>query len=195
MSQTNRSVDGFIRKHSEWTPVLEALRAVLLDTPLIEDIKWRTPCYTFEEHNVVLMGVMKESCTLSFMKGALLKDPKHILLKPGENTQAARMIRFTDVKSVTTLAATIKTYIDEAIALEKAGAKVAFKSIEEHPIPAELQERLDADPALKKAFHALTPGRQRGYLIHFSGAKQSATRFARIDKCRPMIMAGKGMFN
>lgn len=188
----NRKVDALLRK-KEWQQELKELRRIILESELTEDVKWRTPCYTFQNHNVVLIGKFKEFCVLSFFKGALLKDSKKILVKPGENSQSARIIRFTDLKEIKKLESTLKSYIREAIAVEKAGQKVKLKKITEHAIPEELQKKFKTDPAFKAAFRALTPGRQRGYLIHFSGAKQSATRVARIEKSAKQIFAGKGM--
>jgi len=172
---------------------MEKLRAIVLSCPLTEELKWGKPCYTFEGKNIVLIIGFKEYCALLLGKGALLKDPKGILVKAGENTQAARQIRFTDLGQITKLAGTLKAYLQEAIAAEKAGLEVAYKKISEYAIPEELQARFDEMPALKKAFQSLTPGRQRFYLMHFSSAKQSTTRIARIEKCTPQILAGKGM--
>ncbi|MCW8129706.1 MAG: YdeI/OmpD-associated family protein [Planctomycetota bacterium] len=196
MSQDHRkhpSVDGFIRKNHAWKDVLHALRAILLNSPLTEEVKWRQPCYTFQESNVLILGAFKESCVLSFFKGALLKDPKGLLQVPGENTQAARVIRFADTREVEARTPDLKALIQEAIEAEKAGLKVPFKKITEHKLPDELQAAFDKDAAFEKAFRALTPGRQRAYLLHFSSAKQSATRAARIQKHAPRILKGKGM--
>ena len=192
MNKTSPSVDGFIRKHQAWQKELEALRTIALSCPLVEEIKWRQPCYTFEGNNVVLISTMKAGATLSFMKGSLLKDEHGILETPGPNTQAARMIRFTSAAEITKLKSVLKAYINEAIELEKAGKKVAFKK-EPEPVPAELEAKFKTDAKFKAAFEALTPGRQRGYILHFSGAKQSATRTGRIEKCASRILAGKGM--
>ena len=193
MTKTNPSVDGYIRKNKPWSQELEALRRIVLECGLTEEIKWCVPCYTFEEHNVVFLGSFKDACTLSFVKGALLKDSKEILELPGPNTQSARVIRFTEAEQITKLKPTLKAYIREAIEAEKAGLKVAFKKIDEHETPEELQAKFDDDPAFEKAFRALTPGRQRAYLIHFSGAKQSKTRTARIAKHTQRILEGKGL--
>jgi uncharacterized protein YdeI (YjbR/CyaY-like superfamily) len=193
MSKLNPKVDGYLRKNKEWQEELGALRKIILECPLVEDIKWRTPCYTIDDKNVVMIGAFKEACVLSFIKGALLKDPARILVQPGENTQSARTVRFTNVAEILKMKSILKDYIEEAIKAEKAGLKVAFKKITEHKVPQELQERLDKEPALKTAFRALTPGRQRAYLIHFSSAKQSKTRAARVEKCVPRILKGKGL--
>jgi uncharacterized protein YdeI (YjbR/CyaY-like superfamily) len=156
-------------------------------------VKWRVPCYTFEGKNVVILITLKDCCVLSFVKGALLKDPQGILVKPGENTQSGRVIRFTGVDELTALEPVLKAYVREAAEAEKNGAKVAYKKITEFAVPQELQEKLDGMPALKAAFNALTPGRQRGYLLHFSGAKQSKTRTSRVEKCVERILKGKGL--
>jgi len=189
----NPQVDGYVRKNKKWQKELQKLRTILLDSPLKEEVKWRVPCYTFEDSNVVILGAFKESCVLSFVKGALLKDPKGILTLPGENTQSARVIRFTDVDQINELEPAIKAYIDEAIEVEKAGLKVTFKKPSEFKIPQEFQTKLDEMPGLKKAFAALTPGRQRAYLMHISAAKQSKTRTSRVEKCIPRILKGKGL--
>ncbi len=193
MNKMNPKVDGFVRKNERWQEELQALRKIVLDSPLTEEVKWRVPCYTFEDHNVVILGAFKEHCVLSFVKGALLKDPRGILAFPGENTQSARVVRFANVGEIVKIASVLKAYIKEAISVEKAGLKVPLKKITERPIPEELQNKFNDAPALKAAFEALTPGRQRAYLLYFSGAKQSKTREARIEKCAPQILNGKGM--
>jgi uncharacterized protein YdeI (YjbR/CyaY-like superfamily) len=156
-------------------------------------VKWRVPCYTREGRNVIFIGRFKESCVLSFVKGVLLKDPKRILIQQTENSQSVRIIRFTDVQQIVKLEPVLKAYIKEAIEVEKAGLKVKLKKVSEFKVPEELQTKLDELPALKAAFGALTPGRQRAYLLHFSGAKQSTTRASRVDKCTPRILKGKGL--
>jgi uncharacterized protein YdeI (YjbR/CyaY-like superfamily) len=176
-----------------WSGELRALRNIVLSCGLTEEVKWGVPCYTFQKNNILIIGAFKENCTLSFFKGALLSDTENILQKPGEESQAGRVIRFTSVKQIATLETTLRAYIFEAVEVEKAGLKVKYKSTSEYAVPEEFQRRLDADKALKKAFEALTPGRQRGFLLHFSQAKQVKTREARIDKCIPMIMRGIGM--
>lgn len=193
MSDSNPKVDGYIRKSGQWQEELRALRAILLDSELTEEVKWRQPCYTFQGSNIIILGRFKESCVMSFVKGALLKDPKGILVKPGENTQAARVIRFTDVQQIVQWEPTLKAYVHEAIDAEKAGLKVTFKKITEHAVPEELQSKFHELPALKTAFAALTPGRQRAYILHFSAAKKSKTRAARVDKCVKRILGGKGL--
>ena len=182
-------------KVHDWQVELKALRPILLNCVLTEELKWKMPCYTFENNNVVLMSAFKEYCALSFFKGALLKDPQGILEKPGENTQAARLIRFTNVQQIVDLAPVISAYIAEAIAVEKAGLTVEFKQVDELAIPAELQDKFDDDPAFQMAFEALTPGRQRGYILHFAGAKQSSTRTSRIEKYTQKIFDGQGMYD
>lgn len=189
----NPSVTGYIRKSKPWQAELQELRRILLDSPLTEEMKWRVPCYTFQGRNVVLIGRFKESCTLGFVKGALLKDEKNILRAPGQNTQSSRGVWFTNVQQILDLEPVLKAYILEAIEVEKAGLKVQFKKTSEFKMPEEFQAKLDQVPTLKTAFAALTPGRQRGYLLYFSGAKQSKTRLARVEKCMPQILKGKGL--
>jgi uncharacterized protein YdeI (YjbR/CyaY-like superfamily) len=193
MNRRNPKVDGYVRKSRQWQEELEKLRTILLDSPLAEEVKWRVPCYTFQESNVVILGRFKESCVFSFVKGALLKDPRGVLVKPGENSQSVRVIRFTDVQQIAEMEPVLKAYIDEAIEVEKAGLKVSFKKISEFTIPEELRNRFDETPALKTAFDALTPGRQRAYLLHFSAPKQSKTRTSRVEKCMKQILSGKGL--
>ncbi len=176
-----------------WPAELAKLRTILLDCGLTEEVKWKVPCYTFQGNNVVVMSALKEYCSLGFFKGALLQDPHGILEKPGENTQAARLIRFTSVQEIVALEPIVKAYLAEAIAVEKAGLTVDFKQIEEFEIPEELVDKFDEDPDLRAAFEALTPGRQRGYLLHFAAPKQAKTRTARIEKYREQIFAGKGL--
>jgi len=193
MSTPSPKVDGYLRKNKTWQKELQALRTILLDCQLTEDVKWRAPCYTFENSNIAIMGSFKDGCALSFFKGALLKDPKGILITPGENTQSARGIRFTNVQQILEMKPILKAYINEAIEVEKAGLKVTFKSIAEHAVPEELQKKLDEIPALNAAFRALTPGRQRAYILHISAAKQPGTRERRVDKCMRRILEGKGL--
>lgn len=189
----NPKVDAFISRAKKWREEYEKLRAICLASGLTEELKWGKPAYTFQAANILIIQGFKEYCALMFCKGALLKDAKGILTAPGENSQAARQARFTTLKEIVAQERTLKAYIEEAIAAEKAGLKVTFKKITEHKLPEELQTAFDKDPNFKTAFRALTPGRQRGYLLHVSGAKQSATRVARIEKCRPQILMGKGM--
>jgi uncharacterized protein YdeI (YjbR/CyaY-like superfamily) len=187
------SVDAFIAKAGRWQAEFAALREIVGSSGLAEDFKWGQPCYTLDGHNVVLMHGFKEYCALLFFKGALMQDPDNLLIQQTGNVQAARQIRFTGVDEVKRLAKTLKAYVKDAIALEKSGAKVAFKKTAEFPFPEELERRMDELPALRTAFEALTPGRQRAYLLHFSSAKQAATRESRIDKCVQRILDGKGL--
>jgi uncharacterized protein YdeI (YjbR/CyaY-like superfamily) len=188
----NPKVDAYLRKAKQWRPEMEKLRGLLLDTPMTEEFKWGKPCYTFQGSNLVVLLALKNYCTLLFCKGALLKDAEGLLTRPSENTQAARQLRFTGLEKIVEREAVVKAYLREAIAAEKAGRQVTFKKITEHKVPVELQRKLDASAAFKTAFHALTPGRQRAYLLHFSGAKQSQTREARIEKCTLDILKGFG---
>jgi uncharacterized protein YdeI (YjbR/CyaY-like superfamily) len=180
-------------KVNNWTEELETLRAIVLDCGLNEELKWGVPCYTFEKNNVAIIGAFKEFCAISFFKGALLKDADKILVKPGENSQAARVVKFTGVQKIVEMEKILKEYIKEAIEVEKAGLKVKFKDVSEFDLPEEFQTRLDEFPHLKIAFAALTPGRQKGYILYFSQPKQSKTRTARIEKCMPKILIGKGL--
>lgn len=186
-------------KVNTWQAELAALRELVLAAGLTETCKWGVPCYTLEvdgkASNVVLIHSFKEYCALLFFKGALLKDAKGILIQQTDNVQAARQLRFTDVRNIVTLKTTIKSYLQEAMAVEKAGLKVSMKAVAEFAVPEEFQATLDASPALKTAFEALTPGRQRGYLLHFAAPKQSKTREARVEKCTPMILSGKGLLD
>ncbi len=188
----NPKVNALLRSNPEWREVTENLRGILLGLGLSEDVKWNKPCYALNGGNVAIIQGFKEYCALMFFKGSLLKDPKRILKAPGEHSQAARQIRFTQPSEVTAMRATVKAYVREAIALEKAGLEVTFKRNPE-PVPRELREKLDEIPALKAAFGALSPGRQRGYILFISGAKQSATRVARVAKCMRQILRGKGL--
>jgi uncharacterized protein YdeI (YjbR/CyaY-like superfamily) len=192
MNSANPKVDGYVRKSKEWQDVLKQLRGIILDSPLTEVVKWRVPCYTFQNSNVIILGRFKEYCMLNFVKGALLKDANGILVKPGPNTQASRVIRFTNVQQIVDVEPILKAYIREAIEVEKAGLKVKFKKNPE-PIPAECRRKLNENPALKAAFAALTPGRQRAYILYFSAAKQSKTRELRVEKCTQRILSGKGL--
>ena len=191
----NRSVNGFTRKVKWWRDELEALRTIVLGTSLKEEIKWRQPCYTYEGKNVVILGEFREYASLSFFKGSLLNDPDGILEAPGENARAARLFRFTSVTQIEEMETVIKAYITEAIEVEKAGLKVDFEKDRDLPLPEELQTKLDEDLALKSAWDALTPGRRRSWLLHFSSAKQSKTRVARIERATPKILAGKGQLD
>ena len=182
-----------IAYREQWRAEIAELQAILSSLPLSEEKKWGKPCYEYEGHNVVLMHGFKEYCALLFAKGALLRDPKGILVQQTKNVQAARQIRFTSAKEITPLAATIKAYILEAVELEKSGAKVEYKQTDDFEVAPEFQARLNNTPSLKAAFEALTPGRQRGYLLYFAGAKQAATRAARVEKCVRQIYDGRGL--
>ncbi|QQZ07783.1 YdeI/OmpD-associated family protein [Heyndrickxia vini] len=192
-SRKNRKVDGFLKKAKKWKEEFEALRNIVLDCELTEDIKWMHPCYMFENKNIVLIHGFKEYCALLFHKGALLKDPHMILIQQTENVQAARQIRFTNVQEIIEMETILKEYINEAIEVEKAGLKVNYKKKTEFSIPEELQNKFDEIPALKTAFEALTPGRQRAYIRYFAEAKQSKTRVSRIEKYTQKILDGKGL--
>jgi uncharacterized protein YdeI (YjbR/CyaY-like superfamily) len=176
-----------------WIGPIEAVRAILLELPLNEEMKWGSPCYSHGGGNIVILSALKDGATLGFFKGALLADPHGLLVKAGENSQAARYMRFTSVKEVVAAAAAIRGYVLEAIGNEAAGLKVASKPVTEDDYPEELHAVFEDDALLKAAFEALTPGRRRGFLIHFKGAKQSATRLSRIEKAVPLILQGKGM--
>ncbi|TWT36086.1 hypothetical protein KOR34_09850 [Posidoniimonas corsicana] len=193
MPETDPKVDEFFASLEQWRDELAALRRIALRCGLTEAYKWRQPCYTYQDSNVAILGAFKSSCTLSFFKGALLKDPQGILTKPGENTRAARVARFTSVSQIETLTPLLESYLRDAIRLEQEGARVDRSEGVDPEAPAELDARPREDPALKAAFEALTPGRQRAYLMHFAAAKQSSTRTARIDKCAPRILDGKGL--
>ncbi|MDR6550119.1 YdeI family protein [Paenibacillus qinlingensis] len=192
-STMNRKVDGFLNKAKKWKEEFEKLRSIVLDCELTEDFKWMHPCYTFQDKNIVLMHGFKDYCALLFHKGALLKDANGILIQQTENVQSARQIRFTDIREIVALESIIKAYIYEAIEVEKAGLEVAFKKPTEFKVAEEFQAKLDENPALKAAFEALTPGRQRAYLLHFSEPKQSKTRVSRVEKYMEHILSGKGL--
>lgn len=189
----NPKVDGFLSKAKKWRREMEKLRKLLLGCQLTEELKWGKPCYMFRESNLVIILPLKEYCALLFCKGALLNDARGILIKAGENTQAARQIRFTSVRAIDEMEAILKTYIHQAIEAEKAGLKVNYKKTTEFIIPEEFQNKLDEIPALKTAFGGLTPGRQRAYILYFSAAKQSKTRESRVEKCMRQILNGKGL--
>lgn len=189
----NPKVDAYVSKAKKWQEELEKLRMILLDCQLTEELKWGKPCYTFQKRNIVIMLPLKEYCTLLFFKGALLKDANGILIKPGENTQAGRQIRFTNVREIVEMESILKAYIYEAIEVEKAGLKVNFKKSTELQFPEEFQNKLDENPNLKIAFEALTPGRQRAYIFYFSAPKQSKTRESRVDKCISQIINKRGL--
>jgi uncharacterized protein YdeI (YjbR/CyaY-like superfamily) len=195
----NPKVDVFLSKAKKWQKEFEKLRTIALDCGLTEEVKWGWPCYTFpasaggQKSNVVLIHGFKEYCALLFFKGALLKDPKGILIQQTKNVQAARQIRLTNVREIAEMESILKAYIKEAIEMEKAGLKVNYKKTSDFKIPEEFQNKLDQRPALKTAFDALTPGRQRAYLFYFSQPKQSKTRESRVEKCMQRILGGKGL--
>src|SRR5438067_11329605 len=193
MNSMNPKVDEYLRKAKKWQKEMEKLRMIILDCGLTEELKWGCPCYTFQKSNIVLIHGFKEYCALLFFKGALLKDPKGILIQQTENVQAGRQIRFTNAREIVKMKTVLKDYVHEAIEVEKAGLKVKYKKTSEFTIPEEFQSKLDETPALKKAFDALTPGRQRAYLFYFSQPKQSKTRSARVEKCMDQILNGKGL--
>ena len=189
----NPDVEKYLARIKCWKDETEQLRRIILDTGLYEDYKWMHPCYTWHDNNVVLIHGFNDYCALLFFKGALLKDTDDMLVQQTENVQAARQIRFTNVKDILRQESAIKTYIYQAIEVEKSGQKVEMKKTADFEMADELAERLNNDPKLSEAFYSLTPGRQRGYLLYFSQAKQAKTRESRIDKCIPMIMEGKGL--
>jgi uncharacterized protein YdeI (YjbR/CyaY-like superfamily) len=189
----NPKVDEFLEREKAWKAEFKRLRQIALDCQLTEELKWGQPCYTLDGKNVVLMHGFKEYCALLFIKGSLLKDAKGLLIQQTENVQAGRQIRFTNVQEIARLEKTLKAYIQEAIKVEEAGLKVELKKTSDYTMPEELRSRLDKQPALKSAFEALTPGRQRGYLYYFSQPKQSTTRESRVEKCIPRILDGLGL--
>ncbi len=202
----NRSVDNYFIegcgrcplggtpgcKVHNWTSELELLRKIVLECGLTEESKWGAPCYTFQNKNILMVSALKEYCCISFFKGSLLSDDKDLLVKPGPNSQAARLFKFINSNEIIKIESDIKAYIFESIEVEKAGLNVTFKKNPE-PIPEELETKFEEDPVLKNAFEALTPGRQRGYILHFSQPKQAKTRVSRIEKCMPMILSGIGL--
>jgi len=189
----NHKVDFFFNKAGKWQEEVEKLRTIILDCGLDEELKWGCPCYTMNGGNIVLIHTFKEYCALLFFKGALLNDTHGILIQQTENVQSPRQVRFTNLREIIDLEPVLKAYIHNAIEVEKAGLKVTLKETKDFAVPQEFQDKLDHIPALKKAFEALTPGRQRGYLFHFSQPKQSKTREARVEKYMPKIMDGKGL--
>ena len=192
-SEMNPKVDFYFNKAKKWQEEIKKLRMIVLDCGLIEELKWGVPCYMFQKSNIVLIHVFKEYCAVLFFKGALLNDTNGILIQQTENVQAARQIRFTSFQEITEKEVIVKAYIYEAIEVEKAGLKVELKKPTEFKISEEFQNKLNENPALKTAFAALTPGRQRAYLLHFSAPKQSKTREARVEKCMQQILNGKGL--
>lgn len=189
----NPKVDFYFDKAEKWHEELEQLRLIILDCGLTEELKWGCPCYTYQESNIVLIHVFKEYCAVLFFKGALLNDANGILIQQSENVQAARQVRFTNVREIIDLKATLKAYVYEAIEAEKAGLKVNLKKTTEFAMAEEFKNKLDGMPMLQTAFDALTPGRQRAYLLYFAAPKQSKTREARVDKYIPQILDGKGL--
>ena len=193
MNKTNPKVDFYFSKAKKWHKEYEKLRTIILDCGLNEELKWGCPCYTFENSNIVLIHGFKDYCAFLFFKGALLQDANSILIQQTENVQAARQIRFTNVREIVKLKPALKAYIREAIEVDKAGLKVNFKKTTAFTIPEEFKKKLDQTPVLKTAFHSLTPGRQRAYILYFSAPKQSRTRESRIEKCMQQILIGRGL--
>ncbi len=193
MNRKNPKVDEFINKASRWQEEFRVLRRITLDCGLTEELKWYQPCYTFQNSNVVIISGFKDHCILGFFKGALLDDPKGILIRPGEHTQSGRQIRFNGVEEIVEMEPVLKAYIFNAIDVEKAGMNVVYKKTSQYEIPEEFKNKLDEMPDLKSAFESLTPGRQRAYLLHFSAPKQSKTRTSRIEKCIKNILNGEGL--
>jgi uncharacterized protein YdeI (YjbR/CyaY-like superfamily) len=193
MNKMNPKVDFYFSKAKKWQEEIKKLRMIVLDCGLTEELKWGCPCYMFQKSNIVLIHVFKEYCALLFFKGALLNDTNGILIQQTKNVQAGRQVRFTNVREIVKMAPILKAYIYEAIEVEKAGLKVNFKKTTEFIIPGEFQKKLDEIPALKTAFKALTPGRQRAYIFYFSAPKQSKTRESRVEKSMKQILQGKGL--
>jgi len=189
----NAKVDGFIARSQKWQQEFTLLRDTILQSCLTEELKWGKPCYTYDQNNVLILQGFKEFGALLFPKGALLKDPQGVLQKPGENTQSARRIEFRNLQDTKKIVELLQAYIAEAIEIERAGLKIEFKKTEDFDMPEEFRSRLDRDATLKEAFFALTPGRQRGYLLHFASAKQSKTRESRVEKCVDKILSGEGL--
>jgi uncharacterized protein YdeI (YjbR/CyaY-like superfamily) len=192
-SRTNPQVDAFLTEADQWQKEFKKLRSIVLDCGLAEELRWGKPCYTFQDSNIVLIHGFKAYCALLFMKGVLLKDPHGILIQQTENVQAGRQVRFTHLREIVEKESILKAYIHEAIEVEKAGLKVNKKPTSAFKVPEEFKTKLAEIPALKTTFEALTPGRQRGYLLYFSAAKQSQTRESRIEKHLPRILKGKGL--
>jgi uncharacterized protein YdeI (YjbR/CyaY-like superfamily) len=189
----NPQADFYFAKAGKWQKETETLRTILLDCMLTEEVKWGVPCYTFQGNNILLLHVFKEYCAVLFFKGALLNDANGLLVQQTENVQSARQMRFTQLREIVAQESVLKSYVYEAIEVEKAGLEVKKKKTTEYPVPEEFQKKLDKKPALKKAFDALTPGRQRGYLLYFNAAKQSKTRESRVEKYLQHILDGKGL--
>lgn len=193
MNQTNPKVDSFIERAKQWQEEYKKLRSITLDSGLTEELKWGVPCYTLGKSNVVLIHGFKEYCALLFFKGALVRDPQGILIRQSENVQSSRQIRFSGLGEIVELEPVLRAYIQEAIQVEKAGLKVEFKETAKYEVPDELRGKFEEVLALKTAFEALTPGRQRAYLLYFSSPKLAKTRAERVEKSMPRIMAGKGL--
>jgi len=193
MNRMNPKVDAYLSKAKKWQEELKRLRMIVLDCELTEELKWGQPCYTFQNSNVVIISGFNEYCALNLFKGALLSDPNGILVRPGEHTQAGRQIRFTSVQEIVEMEPILKAYLNEAIEVEEAGLKVDYKETSDYTIPEEFRSKLDEIPALKAAFDALTPGRQRAYLLYFSAPKQSKTRASRVERNMQQILNGKGL--
>jgi uncharacterized protein YdeI (YjbR/CyaY-like superfamily) len=193
MNSTNPKVDFYSNKAKKWQEELQQLRKIILGCGLTEELKWGVPCYTFQKTNIVLIHDFKDYCALLFFKGVLLKDANGILIQQTKNVQSARQIRFTNVREITKLKPVLKAYIHEAVEVEKAGLKVKYKKTGDFEIPEEFHTKLEEMPALKTAFKALTPGRQRAYIFYLSAPKLAKTRAARVEKCIPQILIGKGL--
>jgi uncharacterized protein YdeI (YjbR/CyaY-like superfamily) len=193
MSTTNPKVDWYFTKNKTWQQEIELLREIVLDCNLVEELKWGCPCYTYEKSNIVLIHVFKEYCALLFFKGALLKDPKKVLVQQTENVQVPRQMRFTSVAEIKKLKRTIQAYLYEGVEVKESGVKAVLRKTAEYKMPEEFESMLKKNKALKNAFNSLTPGRQRGYLLYFSSAKQAKTRESRVEKYVPQILEGKGL--
>jgi uncharacterized protein YdeI (YjbR/CyaY-like superfamily) len=194
-SKAHSKVDDFLAGAKKWKAELRKLRAILLESELTEDFKWGGPCYTFQGKNVVIINGLKESCALAFFKGALLKDVHGVLTRPGQHSQSTRWFKFASVREIAEMKSVLKAYIREAVEVERSGLKVKLKKTSDLRFPDELLTMLDEFPDFKAAFERLTPGRQRAYIYHISGAKQSKTREMRVQKCMPQILAGKGLMD
>ncbi len=193
MTAKNARVDAFFKREKRWPKEMAKLRTIVLEVGLNEELKWGQPCYTSDKRNIVLIHGFKNYCALLFFKGALLKDPKHILIQQTENVQAGRQIRFTNIQEIIKQTPILKAYIHEAVVVEKKGLKIKMKQTADFKVPEEFRRQLDTNPALERAFKALTPGRQRAYLFYFGNAKQSPTRAVRVEKYLPKILRGKGL--
>jgi uncharacterized protein YdeI (YjbR/CyaY-like superfamily) len=194
-SKANPKVDAFLANAKKWREELKKLRTILLDSELTEEFKWGEPCYTFQGKNVAIINGLKESCALAFFKGALLKDVHGVLTRPGQHSQSARWFKFGSAREIVEMRSVVKAYIREAIEVERSGLKVKLRKTSDLKFPEELQTMLDEFPDFKAAFERLTPGRQRAYIFHISGAKQSKTRESRVQKCMPQILEGKGLLD